>query len=173
MKWLNAVTNVLLLAAVGYALVVSNGAAARNQSPTPAVLVGEALPPIPGWDYEHAQSTLIMVLRSACRFCTESLPLYAEIVKRRDAVGAALKVVAVSLDDQATLDRYLDQHGVHVDRSVSIVGSKWRPVMSTPTLLLVDSRGEVRRIWVGKLSADRERALLDDLVLPRDNAQKR
>ena len=45
------------------------------------------------------------------------------------------------------------------------IGKTW--AAGTPTLLLVDQDGVVKRTWVGKLTSDKEREALDAIIYPR------
>lgn len=92
------------------------------------------LPPAP---------TLILVTRSTCPFCTESLPLYREI--QRDL---AIRIVSVSAENLTINRDYLSQHGIDAAAFYGVDQVTPR-VTSTPTLIVLDSAGKVIKSWTG------------------------
>ncbi len=64
-------------------------------------------------------------------------------------------MIAVLPQTQAESRSYLDTLGVQVHQ---IFQSSLESVdaTGTPTLLIVDSKGQIRKAWVGKLEPDRE-----------------
>jgi len=74
-------------------------------------------------------------------------------------VGGSLKTVAVLPQPVAEAEQFLTVEGVRVDQvkqsTMAAIG-----VQGTPTMLLVDSGGVVRRIWVGKIKPEQEEQVI-------------
>ncbi len=100
--------------------------------------------------------TLLMVLRSDCRFCQQSMPFYRRLLER-DSQDVEIVVVAPPFD--AGIEGYLASEGITPD-SVMFVQRDTLPVQGTPTLLLVDGDGMVTHAWIGLLDAEREADVL-------------
>lgn len=105
---------------------------------------------LPGIDWRKSSRTLLLVLSTNCRFCTESAPFY---VKLQDQKSSDVRIVAVLPQPIADAKTYLDKLGVRVSevaqsdlRSVGVSG--------TPTVLMINKEGVVTDSWVGKLSDD-------------------
>jgi hypothetical protein len=104
-------------------------------------------------------ATLVLVLSTQCRFCTESLPFYDRLSKL-DAVRAGRLHIGIASFEQADRMRsYLVAHGVELSSIVPLTQTSLR-VAVTPTVLLLDKAGFVVNVWEGKLEPQAE----DDLV---------
>lgn len=103
---------------------------------------------------EWSDPTLIMVLRSDCGYCQESMPFY----RRLTAEAEIPVIVAARIGDDGIRD-YLAEQGVQPDELVMTVG--WEtPATGTPTIFLVDGDGVVMSAWVGWLSPESEEEVL-------------
>jgi len=73
-----------------------------------------------------------------------------------------VKMVAVLPQPAAEAEQYLKNEGVRVDQvrqvSLGTIG-----VRGTPTMLLVDSKGVVTRVWTGKLQDQEQEQVLSVL----------
>lgn len=114
----------------------------------------------PDVNWSEQPRTLILALQAGCRFCNESAPFYQrliETVKHKN-----IKLVAVFPTEIGESTKYLNELGltnVEVKRS-SLAGLQ---VSGTPTLILVNSKGEITDYWVGKLPPDKETEVLNKL----------
>lgn len=111
---------------------------------------------LPGIDWGKNGQTLILALSTHCHFCTESAPFFRRL---GDEARKNVNMVAVLPESVAESEQYLKNEGVHVDQvkqaSPGSIG-----VRGTPTMLLVNGRGAVTRVWVGKLGPrDQEQVL--------------
>lgn len=136
--------------------------AARRADPRVAVGTKVALP---GEDWARNGRTLLLVLSSDCRFCTESAPFYQRLA--RDAAGRAdLRLVAVLPQEVGAGREYLRRLGVPIaevrQAAPTAVGAQ-----VTPTLILLDGGGAVTHSWVGKLAAPEESEVLGRLLHDR------
>lgn len=114
---------------------------------------------LPGLDWEKGERTLLIVLSTRCRFCTESTPFYQRLAWQRGERGDA-RLVAVLPQDGVEAQKYLDDHGISVDEvRQSLPGAFY--AKATPTLILVDRTGSVVETWAGKLPPEKELEVLD------------
>lgn len=108
-----------------------------------------------GIDWEKNQQTLLLVLDEKCRFCTESAPFYQRLTRENTKVH----LVAVLPQDVATSRKYLLSLSVPIEgirqSSLDALG-----VEGTPTLILVNGKGEVIEAWAGKLPPEEETEVL-------------
>lgn len=111
-------------------------------SPQDILAEGQNAPSLAGVDYGRQSSTLLLFLNSSCRFCTQSMPLYQTLSKNKNKRSPTL--VAVSVEALEDTRAYLETYNVRVDEIVVHTTS-----VPTPTLLLVDEAGVIRRRWVG------------------------
>jgi hypothetical protein len=106
------------------------------------------------------QNTVVLVLSTSCHFCRESLPFYVQLSQMSRGHASVLAVLPEPMKEAKD---FLNVAGVSVDqiitRAPDAVG-----VRGTPTVLLVDPRGKVRRSWIGKLDASRQKELLDVIM---------
>lgn len=109
-------------------------------------------------NWKNSQQTLILAISNTCRYCTESAPFY-----RRLASGKGnTQLVAILPQSLEQGSAYLNQLGISVDEirefRLDRIG-----VQGTPTIILVDRSGIVKKTWVGKLSPQEELAVLNTL----------
>ena len=130
-----------------------NPAASSPQQPRAGMSMKKSLP---GVDWAKNQRTLVLAISTQCHFCTESAPFFQRIEKER---AKDLKMVAVLPQTVDEGRKYLEGEGVHVDdvkqATLNAIG-----VNGTPTLLLVDGKGMVAKVWEGKLQPDQEGGVL-------------
>lgn len=114
--------------------------------------------PLSSYDWTKSERSLVFVLSTDCRFCTESESFYKRITTACEG-QKKIRLVAVLPQDVEVSRRYLDKLGVGVDEI------KQAPPLSlgaagTPTLVLVDSKGVVLKSWAGKVPAAIEAEVL-------------
>ncbi len=112
--------------------------------------VGDPLPGLAGLDPRAAERTVVLALNSRCRFCTESMPVYRELVRGREP--GRVRVVAHSAEPEAQFRAYLAAQSLAVDVVLGPDSGRL-PVHATPTALVVDRSGIVERIVTGRLGS--------------------
>lgn len=129
---------------------------AGTPTPSPAahrISKGEKLS-VPGVDWRASDRTLLMVLSSTCRYCTESAPFYQRLAQQKSGRADA-RLVAVLPQGGDEAGQYLRAHGISVDEiRQSDPGADY--ARATPTLIMVDNTGSVVESWVGKLPPEKE-----------------
>lgn len=153
------------LATIGAAVVVSFVLvkAYLLPSPTPrlpptgpTVAVGTNLHDrVTGVDWDRNGRTLVIAMSTRCHFCTDSAPFYRRL--RKEAAG--IRVVAVFPETVSEAEHYLSSNGVHPDQ-VKQISLPALGIHGTPTMLLVDNKGSVQNVWVGKLETDQQNKVL-------------
>jgi thioredoxin-related protein len=114
---------------------------------------------LPGVDWGKSDRTLLMVISTDCRFCTESAPFYQRLAQEKAKRGRG-SIVAVLPQGADEAKKYLDDHGIAVDEiKQAIPGAVG--ARGTPTLVLVDRKGSVVEAWVGKLPLAQESGVLN------------
>lgn len=137
------------LVVTGVALLRSNNQApARPESPS--YEVGEELTELKDQPVS-SDKTLVLFLRSSCRYCTESMETYRRFAAERKS-SAGFRIAVVSTEPQESLSQYLERHNLSVDSSLSHPSTK---VRSTPVAVVIDRNRRVLGAWRGVLG-DRE-----------------
>jgi hypothetical protein len=127
-----------------------------EENPTP---VGTRLPMPASVAFDHSRLTVLVVLASDCEYCEASLSLYQRIGAMRRA--GRIQVVGVGPETSEELRDYLKRSAVDVDAVVQL--DPTIPAKGTPTIMLVDRQGIVRRSWLGCLSPTQERRLVQEV----------
>ncbi len=148
---IEAVANVIvILVALAAGFAVLRAKLAEPRLP-PSVAVGDHLAPIPGIDWSRHRRTLVLALRSDCHYCRDSAPFYQRLAQSKRTGGDDVEIVAAFPNDAAAVHQAMEEDALPI-RSVSGVPmDKWR-VVGTPTLILVDTQGQVVRTWTGVLT---------------------
>lgn len=102
---------------------------------------------------------VVLVISAECRFCIESAPFYHSLGELADRVN----LVIVSHDDRASLDRFLESQRISAKEEVTSASLSEIGVRGTPTVLLIDKKGIVKRVFAGKQPSKVEDGLLSDL----------
>lgn len=144
----------------------SSSITASERAPTlpPELQIGSEVPALPGINFAFAEQarTVLVMVRSTCSYCTESMPFYKRLMERRRA-SAGTRVVAVSAEPETVTTAYLASHGVSVDQVVSLRDNLLR-VPGTPTVIVVRADGQVTSSHVGKLNAAGEEDVLAQIT---------
>jgi hypothetical protein len=152
---LDVVTNVIAIATclLASAVLLQKLDLLPRRAPAGAVELrtGEALPAVWQVRTTPARPTVVAVVRSTCRFCTESMPFY------RDLVRKPVRLVAVSDEPPEVTRAYFSAHGIE---PAQIVSAKPSGISGTPTLFAVDAAGTIRDRQVGLLTAEKQQQFL-------------
>lgn len=156
---------IIVVAILLSVILVKNYLLPRNDQqpngPAPQQVATGTRLSLPDVDWARNRRTLVAVLSTTCRYCTESASLYQQIAAermRRDDV----KTIALFPQPVADAQKYLNQLGVTVDEIKQVEPSAVN-ARGTPTLLMVDETGTVKKVWIGKLPADKEAEVLTQL----------
>jgi hypothetical protein len=112
---------VMVTAVLGRQLIWPNapiaaGAPARPApTPRPVYQPGERIE-LAGVDFTKSDKTLLLVIRSTCKYCTESMPFYKGLAGD-SKLTATVRIVAVSPDDIPVSEAYLGQYQVKLTTS--------------------------------------------------------
>ena len=106
--------------------------------------------------FDDAPMALVIWVRSSCRYCTESMGFYRQLI----ASERSVRVVMMGVERQGVLQKYASDHQFEPDAIVSGEGAGVR-LSATPVLLLVDRSGIIRSIWRGQLrqTGDQQKVL--------------
>ena len=88
------------------------------------------------------------------------MPFYRSL---RAKLAPQASLIAVFPANQSTPQGFLAARAVRVDRVVSSDSLRIVGVVATPTLLLVDEHGEVKRAWVGAQPEAKHREVLESV----------
>lgn len=160
------VATIVLVVLVGWTLLRGNFArssvaGAAGQQP-PAAKVGLNLNQSPLKDINWAtnKNTLVLGLQTTCHFCTESAPFFQKLAA---AASGSTRIVAVLPQTIEESKQYLFKLGVHVDEIRTAPLSSIN-VSGTPTMMLVNDKGVVKNVWVGKLPEERQTEVLSAIA---------
>jgi hypothetical protein len=149
-----------------YLLPSNDAAAARDADPH---ITAGTKASLTGVDWAKNNQTLLLVLSRDCHFCTESAPFYQRLA--RETAGHT-DVHLIALFPQAVEEgrQYLAGLGIPVE-DVRQAAPGSTGARGTPTLILVDDKGVVKKSWIGKLSAPEESEILNQLAVKRAGNQ--
>jgi hypothetical protein len=134
----------------------------RTRTPDMATaFVGKSLKSqLPGVDWKSNGRTVLLALSNQCHFCTESAPFFRQLSGKS---GRSFKIVAVLPQPVSEARNYLSGEGVHVDQVKELPLDKIG-VVGTPTMLLLDNSGVVKKVWYGKPDADQQAQALKAIL---------
>jgi hypothetical protein len=159
-KRLEVATNVAILCAF---LLVAALAAKRLWEPSSAKSAAPSIGAkvsLQGIDWSTSNQNLVLALSTGCRFCSESADFYQRLVP--SATSNGIRVLAVLPQPISDGRSYLEKLGVPVPEVVQSPLSAV-DVSGTPTVLLIDGQGRIRKAWVGRLRPEQEQQVLGGL----------
>ena len=149
---LNLIANVSLIAASGalgttiwYRLFHDRQAAAKGSS---AFHPGERAPQLPGVNYSSSERSLVVFLSTTCPYCESSVPFYNKLESASVASNHRWNLYAVFWQPADRVRAFKARVNLAAD-ALSGVDFRNYGVHSTPTLLLVDRIGVIKRVWLG------------------------
>jgi hypothetical protein len=134
----------------------------KKRSTPRQIQVGDQLGIRGGW--KAGDKTLVFALSTTCHFCTESAGFYRQVVRR--CAEKHIHTLAVFPQSVAQAGEYLKAEGVQVNEVVQAPLSELQ-IDGTPTLLLIDDKGIVKNVWLGKLHENAEEDVYLKLSLSR------
>ena len=164
---LGVTTNIVVVvfAVVASFALVKNYFAPQNANTSAAIRKGSAFPQIAGTDYKQTPRTLILALNVDCRYCTRSVPFYNSLAEAQQENRGQFNIVAAFINNDAALVRsYAEEKQLSV-QTIAGVDLDKLGIHMTPTIVLVDNRGNVLDSWRGALQPDGEREVFNALGL--------
>jgi hypothetical protein len=117
---------------------------------------------IPSLSWSAPNTYVVLAVSSQCHFCIESVPFYRSLSDWKQKNHNDLKLVVVSPEATGTTEEFLRSNRIVADSVVSYplqnIG-----VSGTPTLMIVDSKGVLKRVHHGKLQPDEQAEVIGDL----------
>ena len=103
---------------------------------------------------------IVPALNANCHFCAESLPFYKRLgdIKRDVTAPTVIMVFPNSQPEVHAFLKELDSAplSIFAEQNFADLG-----ISGTPTVIFVDATGVIRRVWIGKLSEDEEREIMN------------
>ncbi len=161
-KQLETITNVAIILAVimlGYFFVQKYFLSGNSQSLPTEIAKGTKIS-LGDINWQTNQKTVLLALQKDCQFCSESMSFYKILVEKSKAKGITL--VAVFPDSSEEGIQYLKENGVEI-QEVRQAGKSEIDIKGTPTLILINNKGEVENSWIGKLPSEKEKEVIDNL----------
>jgi thioredoxin-related protein len=115
---------------------------------------------LPEVDLSAQPKTLVLVLQKGCRYCTESAAFYKRL--QENTQNKNIKLVAVLPGKTEESTAYLGELGI-INMEVKQSPLDNLQTSGTPTLILTNDKGEVTNFWIGKLPADKEDEVINQL----------
>jgi thiol-disulfide isomerase/thioredoxin len=111
-------------------------------------------------DFSEKTRTVVLALQTSCHFCNESAPFYKRLVE--ETKGRNIKLVAVFPTTVEDSERHLTELGV-TGFEVKQAPISDLDASGTPTLIITNDKGEVTNFWIGKLPAEKETEVINQL----------
>lgn len=115
-------------------------------------------------DLKRSPQTLLIMLDTNCSNCIESLSFYQNLQHRNNVDKLVTQILIVFPNSKTEADDYLLKHKLLIN-SINSINLQSLRITQTPTLILVDNNGQITNFWVGKLSENEERQVLQAVSL--------
>jgi rhodanese-related sulfurtransferase len=174
LSWKRVISEVLIIAVAGVVGALAFDKVAIWLSPTnhaatsvaSSALIGTHVN-LEGATFPESPLTVLLIASPDCTFCRQSAPFYKTLWAHSRKSGIPLYVAVPS---KSTAAEYLRSSGL--DKATLVT---WKSVGltvdGTPTLLMIDRTGIIRRSWVGMLKGNKETEVLDLIASPSHLAE--
>lgn len=125
----------------------------------PRLEQGFRLPRVPGYEWRSHDKTLVLALRVGCPYCEASMDFYGRLVEIEKQGKGGVHVLAIYQEQAESISLGAPDLPRSLATLPDISFSKLR-ILSTPTVVLVDSSGVAQSVWRGRLSPELENQLL-------------
>ena len=148
-RYLNILTAIAGLATLAVAVQLLRGLPSDPQLPQ-GPHIGSHLT-VSGISWSDSSGSLLMAISTNCHFCVESGAFYKELGEKLEKNGR-VRLIAVAPDSELFVDRLGIKVAVSIKEPIFSVGAT-----VTPTLLYVNNQGEIKNVWVGRLTPKQEK----------------
>jgi thioredoxin-related protein len=129
--------------------------AQERKTPTVGAKISDAK-----FDWSKSNKNVLLVLQKGCKYCTESAEFYKKLIQ--NAQDKNVKITAVLPQSKEDAEKYLSDLGVTgIEVKQSALDAL--DVSGTPTIIIVNNNGEISNFWIGKLPAEKEEEVLNNL----------
>jgi len=157
-RWIEISANIaIIFVAVAIVLVFTKNFFSGSKEQPRSIAAGFRLDQQPV-NWPVSRKNMVLVLSTTCHYCKESSRFYEQLVK--DCRNVHTRTIAFFPQPLEQAQAYLKSESVDVDQVVSADFHQLQ-IGGTPTLLLVDDRGTVQTVWLGKLNDMKEKEVLD------------
>ncbi|HEX8567442.1 MAG TPA: hypothetical protein VF648_17520, partial [Pyrinomonadaceae bacterium] len=104
--------------------------------------------------------TLVLALSTSCHFCNESAPFYRRLLE--ETKGKNIRFIAVFSTKTEDSIKHLEKLGIN-GFEVKQAPISALDASGTPTLILTNDKGEVTNFWIGRLPANKESEVINQL----------
>lgn len=127
-------------------------------------------PILPGVRWASADHTAVLVLRSDCHYCQQSVPFHRQLVNWSNAHPGKLQIIAVFAEPMMQARGALKLEKLDIPK-VEIASMTSAKVYGTPALLVADRHGILESKYDGALSPEKQRDAIASLGIPRGAIQ--
>lgn len=132
----------------GYVVKHESHTLGANSIATHLPKAGQSAPALPDVDYSLQSMSLIVFLSTTCRYCEMSAPFYERLQRQLTAANSDSRLFLVFRETPGEVRKFKATLGLSA-QSVAAVDLPELGIHSTPTALLVDNTGVIRRVWLG------------------------
>lgn len=114
------------------------------------IQVGDRVDPNLGLPIARNEKTLIVAVTSGCTYCQDSVPFYRRLARLQKAGQIEAALLLVTPEPERVARAVLEINDLDLPMKASVSLGDMR-IKITPTLALVDTDGEVKQVWFGRL----------------------
>jgi thioredoxin-related protein len=136
--------------------------ATRTPKATGAPSAGMKLQSPKGYRWPSDKPTLVLVIKVGCEHCEKEMDFYERLLELEKKNQLGTHLVAFLPNSAADVEGAFSWRLKGLEK-IANVDVRSLSVRGTPTLLLIDQRGEIRSTWAGELSADQKLLMIKAL----------
>lgn len=108
------------------------------------------------------KNNLVLAISPTCTFCEQSMPFYKELVELRNSEKLNVGILSINSSEKAKQEekKLFNANELKVD-AMGLLNFKKYNIMGVPSLMVVNSKGNVEAIWRGYLNPEKTQEVKD------------
>jgi hypothetical protein len=119
---------------------------------------GDLFPSVAGIDYSKNSKTLLISMSTKCASCVEGLPFFQKFREKTFGSPDSLRIIALFPESEKEVENYARERHLTLETQ-SGINLKALNMLGTPTIVLINNKGQIVDFWIGKLSNDIEQQI--------------
>lgn len=111
-----------------------------------------------------AHGTAIVAFSTQCKFCVASVPFYKTLAELDRMDGTDLRFVILAMEDLQRVTEYNRDHSIGAHAVLSFPRTRPVEIRGTPTLIVLDGGGRLKKSWIGQLTKKAEAEVIATLL---------
>lgn len=114
----------------------------------------------------YSGNSLLIFSSTKCAYCLDSIPFYRKILEKQLSNGT-FQVIGVFQEDRNEVQKYIAANKLSLKEIITEFDYRKVNISSTPTLILVNNKGDIIDFWTGSIPSSYESKVISSIEMVR------